>query len=83
MKDNTMYQNCRTDKSLGSSQIIQNNFQREEYLNLEKIQLRKIICKFRISSHNLRVVTERHKNKPGQGQGISAHKMILKMTFIS
>ena len=41
-----------------------NCFQKEKYLDSTNFQLRKIICKFRISSHNLRVETERHKSKP-------------------
>ena len=40
------------------------NFQMEKYLDIQSFQSRQILCKFRISAHQLRVEKERHKNKP-------------------
>jgi hypothetical protein len=39
------------------------NYVMSPYLNLKSYQLRKAICKFRLSSHNLRIETGRH-SKP-------------------
>ena len=36
--------------------------QKEKYLETNNIEVRQILCRFRISSHHLRVETERHKN---------------------
>jgi hypothetical protein len=37
-------------------------FQKEKYLEINNFEVRQILCRFRISSHHLRVETERHKN---------------------
>ena len=37
-------------------------FQKEKYLEINSFEVRQILCTFRISSHHLRVETERHKN---------------------
>ena len=37
-------------------------FQKEKYLEINSFEVRQILCRFRISSHHLRVETERHKN---------------------
>ena len=39
-------------------------FKKKKYLETKNFQFRKMICKLRISSHNLRIETERHKSKP-------------------
>jgi hypothetical protein len=36
-------------------------FQKEKYLEINNFEVRQILCRFRISSHHLRVETERHK----------------------
>ena len=37
-------------------------FQKKKYLEINNFEVRQILCRFRISSHHLRVETERHKN---------------------
>ena len=37
-------------------------FQKEKYLEINSFEVRQILCRFRISSHHLRVETERHRN---------------------
>ena len=37
-------------------------FQKEKYLEINNFEVRQILCRFRISSHHLRVETERHKS---------------------
>jgi hypothetical protein len=37
-------------------------FQKEKYLEINNIEVRQILCRFRTSSHHLRVETERHKH---------------------
>jgi hypothetical protein len=37
-------------------------FQKEKYLEINNFEVRQILCRFRISSHHLRVETERYKN---------------------
>jgi hypothetical protein len=37
------------------------SFRKEAYLELDKFELRKTICKFRISAHALKIETDRHK----------------------
>ena len=37
-------------------------FQQEKYLEINNFEVRQILCRFRISSHHLRVETERHTN---------------------
>jgi hypothetical protein len=43
----------------------------EEYLNIKKFQCRQILCKFRISAHNLLIETGRYeKERSESGQYI-------------
>ena len=37
------------------------SFQKEKYLDINNFKERQILCKFRISAHNLRIQTNRHK----------------------
>jgi hypothetical protein len=44
------------------------SFRKEAYLELNKFELRKTICKFRISAHTLNIETERSQNICGSCQ---------------
>ena len=63
--------NYRDSGKLTTYFDIKDNFKMEKYLNIKKFQCRQILCKLRISAHNLLIETGRYENERNEsGQNI-------------